>query len=183
LIINRAAMLKTIVSSLGRGKTKTDPMNNAELIDAELLAKIKVSGDDLDANEAQRPVKQLMRVELTDSKKDGNQFIVTMSIPGGDDGVFTMNMPYAKQVSDYRRGVVSVIDNQAASFSLARPNTFRTISKPASHAFRMVSGIIPESCSAFPPEWCSTSPECAARLRVGDKLSKWISNCHAVSEE
>src|ERR1039458_6150150 len=57
LIIKRAAMLKTIVSSLGRGKTKTDPMNNAELIDAELLAKIKVSGDDdLDAYEAQRLV-------------------------------------------------------------------------------------------------------------------------------
>ena len=111
LIIKRATMLKTIVSSLGRCKTKTDPMNNAELIDAELLAKIKVSGDDLDAYEAQRLVNQLMWVEITDSKKDGNHFIVTMSIPGGDEGVFTMNMPSAKQVSDYRRGVVSVIDN------------------------------------------------------------------------
>ena len=111
LIIKRAAALKTIVSNLGRGKTKTEPMNNSEQVDAELLTKIFVSGDELDAFEAQRLVSQLLRVEVIDSKKYGNQFVVTMTIPGGE-AVFTMNMPSAKQVSDYRRGVVQVIDNR-----------------------------------------------------------------------
>jgi hypothetical protein len=67
LIIKRAARLKTIVSNLGRGKTKTEPMNNSEQVDAALLEKIFVSGDALDAYEARRLIGQLLRVEILGS--------------------------------------------------------------------------------------------------------------------
>jgi hypothetical protein len=67
LIIKRAATLKTIISSLGRGKTKTEPMLNSEQVDAGLLKKISVSGDALDAYEARRRIGQLLRVEILGS--------------------------------------------------------------------------------------------------------------------
>src|ERR1035437_419702 len=67
LTIKRAATLKTIISSLGRGKTKTEPMLNSEQVDAALLENISVSGDALDAYEARRLIGQLLRVEIVGS--------------------------------------------------------------------------------------------------------------------
>jgi hypothetical protein len=67
LTIKRAATLKTIISSLGRGKTKTEPMLNSEQVDAALLENISVSGDALDAYEARRLIGQLLRVEILGS--------------------------------------------------------------------------------------------------------------------
>jgi hypothetical protein len=110
-LITRAAALKTIVKNLGRGKTMTAPVDNSQDIDAALLDKIKVSGDELDAYEAQRVMQQMLRIEILDSKREGSQFAVKANTPGGEVS-FVMSMPSAKQVIDYRRSVVQVIDNR-----------------------------------------------------------------------
>jgi len=111
-LIARAAALKTIVRNLGRGKSMTEPAANSEQVDFDLYQKIRQDGSpDLDPYEAQRLMQHLLRVEVLDSRREGTQFHVELDTPAGTTS-FLMSMPSAKQVIDYRRSVVQVIDNR-----------------------------------------------------------------------
>lgn len=108
-LIARMSAQKTIVRNLGRGKAITEPASATEKIDFDLFNKIKVSGADLDEYEAQRLMGKLLRAEVTDARREGPKFVVELDTAGGKT-LHTLRMPTAKQVIEYRRAVVSIID-------------------------------------------------------------------------
>ncbi len=110
-LVQRTAKSKTLVRSIGRGKTITESLGN-EKNDLDLYEKIRLDGSaDLDEFEATRVVNRLVRAEVTDSQREGAQFSVTLDVPGGQT-VHVVRMPSAKQVIQYRRAAVHVIDGR-----------------------------------------------------------------------
>lgn len=108
--IRRMYNAKMQVKPLGRGKSMTETLN-AEKINFELFQQIKKSGDDLDEFEASKVIDRLSRCEIIDSVREGAQFSVTTLIPGAK-AVHKLCMPSAKQVTQYRRNVVTIIDGR-----------------------------------------------------------------------
>lgn len=110
-LVQRMAKSKTQVRSIGRGKTVTESNGN-EKIDLDLFNKIKTAeSTDLDEYEAARVINRLTRVEVLEAQREGNQYTVTLDVPGGQT-IHTVRMPSAKQVMNYKRAVVSVIDGR-----------------------------------------------------------------------
>jgi hypothetical protein len=77
----------------------------------DLLSKIKLSGDELDEYEASLVIGRLVRCEVTDSRREGNQFRVDLKVPGAKT-VHTVRIPSAKQVQHHSRQVVSIVEGR-----------------------------------------------------------------------
>jgi hypothetical protein len=124
----RTSRMKAIRRDLGRGKSQTE-IPHPELIDAELLAKIRLDGVNGDAPpafdpaEAQLVIERIGRCMVTDVARDGANFrIKTKTVSGMTEHV--VGIPTAQAVLDLRRGTMSPIEGRRGSeirFSL-RPS-------------------------------------------------------------
>jgi hypothetical protein len=100
---------KVIIKNLGRGVSETT-IQNGEEIDAALLAKIRTEEQpELDPFEAQKVIEQLATCEVDDVLLAGDSYRVTTRVLGGST-VHQLKMPSAKDVSQYRRGFLRVLD-------------------------------------------------------------------------
>lgn len=109
--VDRMANQKTVIRSLGRGSSETQVIN-AEEVDAELFDKILVSKEiDFDQAEASAAVQRLARADTGEAERDGNVFRIPLSVPGCET-VHFLRMPSQKQVSNYRKAAVRVIDGR-----------------------------------------------------------------------
>jgi hypothetical protein len=106
----RVQRMKTVVRSLGRGKSVTEPQAN-EKNDLDLFHKLFVEGSELDEYEASNLISRLTRCKVSDSRREGNQFTVALTVPGANT-THTLRIPSAKQVQQYSRQVVSVIEGR-----------------------------------------------------------------------
>ncbi len=109
-LTDRVKKMTLVVRSLGRGKTQTEAQPN-QANDLILLNKIKISGDDLDEYEASQVIGRLVRCKVEDSKRDANQFLVTLKVPGAIT-THSLKIPSAKQAHNYSRAAISVIEGR-----------------------------------------------------------------------
>jgi len=109
-LADRSAKMKLVVRQLGRGKSVTEPQQDHKL-DADLFSKIKVDGEDIDEFYAAQVIARLTRCEVTDSRREGNRFVVELKVPGAKT-VHTMKIPSAKQVQQYSRASFTVIEGR-----------------------------------------------------------------------
>ena len=100
-LAEHSSKVKLIERNLGRGKSMTDsvPDNKAS---ADLLAAIKVSGDELDDAEAGVIIYRLTRCEVTGSKHNGNRLSVTLKTPAGPT-THDLRVASASEVQDFVR--------------------------------------------------------------------------------
>lgn len=111
----RTSRMKAIRRDLGRGKSQTD-IPHPELIDAELLAKIRLDsdGDPFDPAEAQLAIERLGRCAVMDIQREGSNFrIKTRTI--SDVTEHLVGIPKAQAVLELRRGTMSPIDSRRGS--------------------------------------------------------------------
>jgi hypothetical protein len=109
--IDRQKKRKVIVKQLGRGVSETTIPDSAEA-DAALLAMIRLpeeNAPDVDAFEASRIIEQLSQADVDDVVHVGDGFRVTLRVLGGTVA-YTLKMPSAKDVFEYRRSFARVLD-------------------------------------------------------------------------
>jgi hypothetical protein len=107
--IERQRRRKVLIKQLGRGVSET-VVSGGEDADAALLARIRQSeGADVDPFEASRVIDQLGQCDVDDVVQEGDAFRVTLRVIGGTVE-HVLRMPSAKDVFDYRRAFVRVLD-------------------------------------------------------------------------
>ena len=110
--IDRMRAQKTVIQSLGRGQSETQ-VGDAVEADLALFEAIRVDKDGpvFDAAEAAAVIRRLSRAEAGEPMRDGNQYRIPLKIPGAET-VHTLRMPSERQLLDYRRSAVRVIEGR-----------------------------------------------------------------------
>ena len=107
--MERQRRRKVVIKQLGRGMSETVPPESADE-DAQLVQRLLVEqGPDIDGYEATRILDQLSDCDVDDVQAEGGAYRVTTRVPGAITA-HLLRMPTAKQILQYRRGFVRVID-------------------------------------------------------------------------
>jgi len=107
--IERQKSRRTIIRQLGRGMTETD-VRGGEEADAALLASIRVGeGPELDPYEAARVIDRIGQADVEDVRREANSYRVALRVPGGET-VHLLKMPTQRQIMEYRRSFVRLVD-------------------------------------------------------------------------
>lgn len=114
-LCDRARKLKLVRRNLGRGKTQSEAGNGVEL-SADLFARIRVDKDGpvFDDSDAAAFIGRLDRCEVSDVEREGNQFRVTMKVPG-TTVEHVLKMPTQKDLIDFGRNSMTAIDDRRQS--------------------------------------------------------------------
>jgi hypothetical protein len=108
--VSRSAKIKMTSRALGRGKSETD-VSKPERTNSELYDSVFVKGDELDEFEKSTVIERLSRSQVEDSCSTGNGYEVTLKVPGGLVKHF-LRMPSAKQINQYRKTAVRIVDGR-----------------------------------------------------------------------
>ena len=107
--MERQRRRKVVIKQLGRGMSETVPPESAD-DDAQLVQRLLVEpGPDIDGYEATRILDQLSDCDVDDVQAEGGAYRVTTRVPGAITA-HLLRMPTAKQILQYRRSFVRVID-------------------------------------------------------------------------
>jgi hypothetical protein len=112
-LCDRVKRHRTIRQHLGRGKSETSEGTKNEQVDLELFQKIRIDADGVqfDEYDAAKVIERLDRVRVTGVERLGDEFCISMSVPGAQT-THTIRMPTEKQKREYQRGAVHVIDDR-----------------------------------------------------------------------
>jgi hypothetical protein len=100
---------KVLIKQLGRGTSETS-VPNSEEVDAALLAKVRTEEEPaVDAFEATRVLDHLALADVDDVAPAGGAYRVALRVLGGTTA-HLLRVPSAKQITEYRRGFVRVLD-------------------------------------------------------------------------
>jgi hypothetical protein len=104
---------KSIRRNLGRRKSTTKMLED-RAADLALFNRIKIAGDDFDEFEAQHFIGLLSNTDVVDSKREDGGYRVELewNYGAGLEGktIHHLRMPTLREVSEYRRGVVTIVD-------------------------------------------------------------------------
>lgn len=107
--IERQRKRKLIIKNIGRGISETIPPDSAE-DDAVLIRNLVAEGfPEIDGHEATRVLETLSEAEVEEVEPEGDAFRITLRVPGART-VHVLRMPTAKQLLQYRRGFVKILD-------------------------------------------------------------------------
>ena len=109
-MVDRLAKQKSIRRTLGRRKTQTQFVPNIAA-DLELFTKLRLDkgGPEFDEFEAAAAISNLTACDVTDCERVGEEYRITLNTPFGATA-HTVKIPTQKDITTYRRTVVSSID-------------------------------------------------------------------------
>ncbi len=109
-MLGRLAAQKSIRRTIGRRKSQTQFIPNPQA-DLALFNQIRLDkdGPEFDEFEASNAVSKLTFCEVTDCERVGEEYRITLKTPFGD-AIHTMRIPTQRDVTLYRRTVVSATD-------------------------------------------------------------------------
>jgi hypothetical protein len=109
-MLGRLAQQKSIRRTIGRRKSQTEFVPNLKA-DLTLFNQIRLDkdGPEFDEFEAANAVSKLTFCEVTDCERVGDEYRITLKTPFGDT-THTMKIPTQRDVTVYRRTVVSATD-------------------------------------------------------------------------
>lgn len=100
------ATIRQLIRRIGRRQSEDQDVPNHEaerrLFDAMRIDK---NGDEFDQAEVRYAINLVMRHDVVDCVRDGDQFIVTLTTIWGNV-VHTCRMPFTREVAAYREGVI-----------------------------------------------------------------------------
>ena len=110
--LERSRRRKLVTKNLGNGKSSSD-VPDSEEIDAELFAQIRISknGDaaiQVDPFEAALVIDRLEQADLENIEREGNNFRVTLRIPGGTS-VHILRMPSIREAAQYSKNIATYV--------------------------------------------------------------------------
>lgn len=120
-ILDRLSQQKSIRTNLGRGKSKSAPVPNPKA-DLALFERIRVSGDDFDADEAADAIAKLTAHEAIECNRTPEGYSVKLktpfghpeSVPGDDEQIYvtthSIKIPTVAAMSAYRGSVIDPTD-------------------------------------------------------------------------
>jgi hypothetical protein len=109
-ILDRLDQQKSIRRTIGRRKSRTEFVPNAKA-DLDLFNRIRLDkdGPEFDEFEAGNAISKLTYCDVTDCERVGDEYRVTLKTPFGAT-VHTVRIPTQRDITIYRRTVVSSID-------------------------------------------------------------------------
>lgn len=109
-MLGRLAQQKSIRRTIGRRKSQTQFVPNPQA-DLALFNQIRLDKDgvEFDEFEASNAVSKLTFCEVTDCERVGDEYRITLKTPFGDT-IHTMRIPTQRDITVYRRTVVSATD-------------------------------------------------------------------------
>ena len=108
-MLDRLGQQKSIRRTLGRRKSQTEFIPNPKA-DLDLFNKIRLDkGIEFDEFEAGNAVSKLTYCEVTDCQRAGEEYRITLRTPFGDT-VHTVKIPTQRDITVYRRTVISATD-------------------------------------------------------------------------
>ena len=109
-MMGRLAQQKSIRRTIGRRKSQTEFVPNPQA-DLALFNQIRLDKDgaEFDEFEAGNAISKLTYCEVTGCERVGDEYRVTLKTPFGDT-IHTMRIPTQRDVTVYRRTVVSATD-------------------------------------------------------------------------
>jgi hypothetical protein len=108
-MLDRLDQQKSIRRTLGRRKSQTEFVPNPKA-DLDLFNKIRLDkGPEFDEFEAGNAISKLTYNEVTDCERTGEEYRITLRTPFGDT-VHLMRIPTQRDITIYRRTVVSATD-------------------------------------------------------------------------
>ena len=109
-MLGRLAQQRSIRRTIGRRKSQTEFVPNLKA-DLTLFNQIRLDkdGPEFDEFEAGNAVSRLTFCEVTDCERVGDEYRITLKTPFGDT-THTMKIPTQRDVTVYRRTVVSATD-------------------------------------------------------------------------
>jgi len=115
---DRTRARKTVRRASGRGQGSIEVTNAAE-VDAELFDKVRLDTDGpaFDEFEKSKALARLERCEVIESELAGDEFHVTLAVPGGETR-HILRVPMQKDVVEYGRQSVRVVDTGRRSQSI-----------------------------------------------------------------
>ena len=108
-MLDRLAQQKSIRRTIGRRKSQTEfvPKTKADL---DLFNRIRLGkGPEFDEFEAANAISKLTFCEVTDCERVGDEYRITLNTPFGVT-VHTVRIPIQRDITIYRRTVVSSVD-------------------------------------------------------------------------
>src|SRR3974390_1498100 len=109
-MLDRLAQQKSIRRTIGRRKSQTEFVPNAKA-DLALFNQIRLDKDGPESDElaAATAVSRLAFCDVTDCERVGDEYRITLKTPFGDTS-HTMKIPTQRDITVYRRTVVSATD-------------------------------------------------------------------------
>lgn len=108
-MLDRLSLHKSIRRSIGRRKSQMESVPNLKA-DLDLFNAIRVDhGPEFDEYEASNAIGKLTYNEVTDCQRAGDEYRITLKTPFGET-VHTVGIPSQRDITLYRRTVVSSID-------------------------------------------------------------------------
>jgi len=109
-ILRRLAQQKSIRRTIGRRKSQTEFVPNSDA-DLALFNQIRLDkdGPEFDEFEAGNAISKLTFCDVTDCERAGDEYRITLKTPFGDT-THTMKIPTQRDITVYRRTVVSATD-------------------------------------------------------------------------
>jgi len=110
--IERMRKLRTVVRTIGRGKTSTE-IENSEEVDSDLVNAVRINADGpaLDGAEASAVIDRISRADADEAEREGSEYRIRLRVPGAVT-LHRLRMPSQKEILDYRRSAVSVLDGR-----------------------------------------------------------------------
>jgi hypothetical protein len=108
-MLERLGQQKSIRRTIGRRKSQTEFVPNPKA-DLDLFNKIRLDkGPEFDEFEAGNAISKLTFCEVTDCQRAGEEYRITLRTPFGDT-VHTVKIPTQRDITVYRRTVISATD-------------------------------------------------------------------------
>jgi hypothetical protein len=98
----RQGMIRITLKRHGMEGTITD-VSGEERADAELLAAIKLSGDDMDGAEATVVVERLLKAEAEEPQKEGDEYLIPITVIGSIRTTHRLREPTMAELRNYDR--------------------------------------------------------------------------------
>ncbi|HUS96798.1 MAG TPA: hypothetical protein VMX97_08680 [Hyphomicrobiaceae bacterium] len=108
----RMRVQRTVIRDLGRGQSETQILG-AEEADLALFQAVRIDKDGpaFDAAEAAAVIRRLSRADTGEPEREGNAYRIPLTVPGAET-VHVLRMPSERQLLDYRRSAVRVIESR-----------------------------------------------------------------------
>jgi hypothetical protein len=112
-LIDRSKKMRYVRRDLGRNQSVFDVPNATE-VNANLFALLRQDPDPeaVDDAEASKFVERLLRADVVESHRQGDQFIITLSVVNRLEVTHTLRMPTQRELLDYSRQAMRTIDNR-----------------------------------------------------------------------
>ncbi len=110
-LCRRQAMIRVTLKRRGMEGTITE-LNGEDRADSELVAGIKISGDDLDGAEAGVVVERLLRADAEEVEREGDNFVIPVVVTGGIKTVHRLREPSTKELRDHGRSAGTRINGR-----------------------------------------------------------------------